>query len=334
MLQRRNLAIMLGLCLLLTACSGLVTVAKEEVNLIKNGDFAQPYYQGWSINHRPDNKNAEDYIVDGCFTITSSTSGETTSIWQNLSKVLEAGTTYILSFDRYVELASDSTKSQRLYITLNDQNDSTYEKVDGFLRDTDGWVRSTLAFTTPKGFNPEGNATIEIACNITAFEEGDIFKIDNVKLIKSTEWIGFRGSIESNNAIRSWNGGNDAGDRMKAKNSLIDLGDNTKGYESAKDRLCTKYYSARKSANLETAMPVPASVTIAIYETGDAPRLVYVYQKDVSAVDNQVATPALKTVLKNETEYTAKVFAWDSVSGLSPIVPADTLTFTYKAPTT
>lgn len=325
MLQRRNLAIMLGLCLLLTACTGFVTVAKEE-NLITNGDFEQGT-RGWSFDDMAAGKTAEDYVVDGCFAITKSTAGDTTTISRDLRGMLEANTTYILSFDRNVNFTGGS--NQRLYIQLNDTNtpNSSYVQGDAYLRPraSDGWVRTTVAFTTPEGFNPNGDAYIKIVCRKKAFEENDLFAIDNMKLIESSEWIGFKGNASTSTAIRTWNNGTSA-----ETSRITDLGDKSTGYEPGNDWLCTKYY---------TASATPASVTIAIYEmTGDTPRLVCVYQTDVSAVENQVNTPykgaedSLQTVLVSGKTYTTKVFAWDSVSGLSPRAASDTLTFTYTAP--
>ncbi len=161
---------------------------------------------------------------------------------------------------------------------------------------------------------------IQIVCNNTSFETDDIFKIDNLKLIESTEWLGFRGNAGTGNAVRKYN-------NCTAETSRItDLGDKTTGYDSTYDRLCTMYYSANKNR---------ASVTIAIYEmTGATPRLVCIY-KMAESTGKQIngAEKSLQSILKNGEKYTAKVFAWDSVSGLSPIVPADTLTFTYTAPT-
>ena len=197
MLQRRNLAIMLALCLLLTVCSGFMVAAKEE-NLIVNGDFEQGT-AGWMRTSKSSALSAAQFEsaikVDGdgnhylCYdkNIQENESGITNAgVVQSFT--LKKDTEYTLSF-RYA--ANEGATPVYCVLSgggvsnlIQKEGDENYHRQ----KQTGGtWKSVSYKFKTAADFDESASCQLTLYYNQTIAPNDEYaFMLDDVELYEET----------------------------------------------------------------------------------------------------------------------------------------------------
>lgn len=171
----------------MTACTGFVTVAKDE-NLITNGDF-ELGVSGWTANGVTTSQLEVAVKDDGvgsergkyvAFDDTTAVGVYRPGVRYYFKDELKAGTEYTLSF-RYK--ASGGTTPVFFFMYCDDspiQGSDSYQRAGV----SSNWKVQTFDFTTPASYDASSSANyLQLYHNVT-IEEGYYFMLDDVILLE------------------------------------------------------------------------------------------------------------------------------------------------------
>lgn len=219
---------------------------------------------------------------------------------------LEAGKSYILTY-RYAATNGTNPVYGDLYVNGERNMQWRYSANDG------EWEKVTVAFITPETLT---SSELFLYYGKT-IADGDCLMLDDIELYRADEYVCF--------AYPKNFGGTTTGD-------VRSLGTSENGYKGSDKTLNARIYSATKQDIL---------LMVGIYKAeNDQKQLVHIYSTELKEADYDTdklyrsISASMEEILDESGSYTAKVFGWDGISGLSPLSVADTLTFTYTAPAT